>query len=397
MRNNINLYLSKFDLDVRKTNDARFADQKCTPDVVCFIADCIMNIVESDKPFTVKDIWDSQYFIKNAVAVFGKPWPTNPTAHSEYDKFIQQPLRLLAAAHVLTIDKTGRGNVYQIKNEDLLDYVSRRERNTFNFLYCYFKKVMEDSGIWKYFDEYIKKGHNGTLDRAAYMDLRNRFIRFMIGHTAINGDVEIRRIFPKILNIIAVENNVQGSERGTLSKYPFTFADLMYNRKNWRDLNKDKSMTRQEAVDENLSTQQEAYNDYYVQKAIALVRKIQSESEIHDQWSKGVATQVHHIFPKSKFPEIAHYVENLILLTATQHNTKAHPNNNTQVVDRDYQLACLLAKSDTIEKSLKKVGEKYYRKESFIFVINTGLTQDLSVSLGFNEIKRQLIAIYNAA
>ena len=336
-------------------------------------------------------------FHKNAVAVFGKPRPTNPAAHSEYDKFIQQPLRLLAAAHVLLIDKTGRRNIYQIQNEEILEYISRRERNAFSFLYCYFKKAMEDSGMWRYFQEYLENGRNGALDSSAYLNLRDRFIRFMIGHTAINGDVEIRRIFPKILNVFAVENNVLGSERGSLSRYPFVFADLMYNRKNWRDLNKDKSMSRQEAVEESVTTQQESYNAYYVQKAIALVRKIQHETEVHDQWGNGAATQVHHIFPKSKFPQIAHYIENLILLTATQHNTKAHPNNNTQIIDRDYQLVCLLAKSDTIEKSIKRVGDKYYRKESFIYVINTGLTQDLSVSLSFNEIKRQLIAIYNTA
>lgn len=98
MRESINKFLSQFDLDVRKSGDARFADQKCTPDVVCFIADCILNIVKPDHTFTVSDIWDSQYFIKNAVAVFGKPIPTNPTARHEYDKFIQQPLRLLGYA-----------------------------------------------------------------------------------------------------------------------------------------------------------------------------------------------------------------------------------------------------------------------------------------------------------
>lgn len=42
MRENIIKYLSNFDLDVRKSQDARFMDQKCTPDVVCFIADCII-------------------------------------------------------------------------------------------------------------------------------------------------------------------------------------------------------------------------------------------------------------------------------------------------------------------------------------------------------------------
>lgn len=397
MRTSITEYLQKFDLDVRKTNDARFADQKCTPDVVCFIADCVINIVNSESSFTVKDIWDSKYFKKNAVAVFGKPWPDNPTARHEYDKFIQQPLRLLGSAHILSVEKIGGTNHYRIENEDLLDYISRRERNTYNFLFCYFKKVMEDSGMWKYFQDYIDAAAAESVTRNEYMTLRDRFIRFMIGHTAINGEVEIRRIFPKILNIFAVENNICGSERGTISKHAITFSDLMYNRKNWRDLNKEKSVTRQEAAEETVDSHQEAYNDYYVKKAIALIRKIQHESEVHDSWGNGDATQVHHIFPRSQFPQIAHYVENLILLTGTQHNTKAHPNNNTQIIDRDYQLVLLLAKSDTIEKSLKKVGDKYYRKESFVYVINTGLSVDWSTALSFADIRSMLIKFYNAA
>lgn len=397
MRATIDKFLSQFDLDVRKTGDARFADQKCTPDVICFIADCILNVVQPGQTFTVGDIWDSQYFIKNAVAVFGKPIPTNPTAKHEYDKFIQQPLRLLGSAHVLNVVKSGNSNVYSIADEDMLDYISRRERNTFNFLYCYFRKVMEDSGMWKYFEEFIEKSIHGNASKSDYMYLRNKFIRFMIGNTNINTEVEVRRIFPKILNIFAVDNGICGSERGTLSKHTFTFSDLMYNRKNWRDINKEKSMTRQEAADEAIDTQQEEFSKYYVQKAISLIRKIQHESEVHDQWSNGPATHVHHIFPRSQFPQIAHYVENLILLTATQHNTKAHPNNNTHIVDRDYQLVLLLAKSETIEKSLAKVGDKYYRKESFVYVINVGLDKDISATLSFADIRTMLIQIYNAA
>ena len=122
-----------------------------------------------------------------------------------------------------------------------------------------------------------------------------------------------------------------------------------------------------------------------------------TESEVHDQWSQGDATQVHHIFPKSKYPEIAHYLENLILLTATQHYTKAHPNNRTQEINRDYQLTCLLAKADTIDKSLRKNGERYYRKESFLYVIQIGLEQETpwSMTMSFADIKTSLIAIYN--
>ena len=126
-----------------------------------------------------------------------------------------------------------------------------------------------------------------------------------------------------------------------------------------------------------------------------LLRKIQIESEVHDQWGNGEATQVHHIFPKSKFPQLAHYLENLIKLTATQHFTKAHPDNKTQEINRDYQLTCLLAKADTVEDSLNVIGDKYYRKESFIFVINTGLDQNISLGTSFAVLKKELIKIYN--
>lgn len=42
---NVDEFLDKFqasDFDVRVTHDARYVDQKCTPDIVCFIADCIV-------------------------------------------------------------------------------------------------------------------------------------------------------------------------------------------------------------------------------------------------------------------------------------------------------------------------------------------------------------------
>ena len=39
--------------DIRVTKDARYVDQKCTPDIVCFIADCnkrnIRNITNNSK------------------------------------------------------------------------------------------------------------------------------------------------------------------------------------------------------------------------------------------------------------------------------------------------------------------------------------------------------------
>lgn len=398
MKTTIDTYLNKFDLDIRKSGNARFMDQKCTPDVICFIADCVLNAFGEGETFTVADIWESQYFAKNVLAIYNKPNADNPTAQHEYDKFIQQPLKMLAYAHILEEDKVNRRNVFTVRNIELLNYIAQRERNTYIFLTCYLEKVLKDSNMWKYFDEYIIKSTQLSFTCVDFSDLKDRFTRFIIGNTAINGNVEVHRIFPKILNIFAVEHHIQGSEKGKISKYPFTFSDLMYNRKNWRDLNKDKSMTRQESEMEVVDiVQQETYNAYYVQKAIALIRKIHKDSEVKDEWGNGEATQVHHIFPKSQFPQIAHYVENLIRLTPTQHFTKAHPSNKTKIINRDYQLTCLLFKADSIGKSLKRFGEKYYRKESFVYVINTGLKTDIAMCLSLDDIKSELIKIYNAA
>lgn len=390
----ISKYLNQFDLDVRKSGDARFMDQKCTPDVVCFIADCLMNLNPQGE-FTVQDVWDMQYFIKSASAIFGKPNPKNASARHEYDKFIQQPLRMLAYAHILGIEKRGNANYYTIENVNILEYIATKERNAFNFLYIYITKVLGDSNMLKPFESFKEKCQKGNVTQLDYKDLKDRYTKFIIGNTAINGEIEVYRIFTKVINVYAAENGIQGTERGFLSKDIIAFSDLMYNRKNWRDVDKAKAITRQEAATVEEREQQEAYDSYQVTKAMNLLRKIQIDTEVHDQYGNGEATQVHHIFPKSEFPQIAHYLENLIKLTATQHYTKAHPSNNTQVINRDYQLVCLIAKSNTIEKSLRMYGDKYYRKESFIVVINVGLNRDLSMSLSFEEIRTQLRFIYN--
>ena len=136
------------------------------------------------------------------------------------------------------------------------------------------------------------------------------------------------------------------------------------------------------------------YIDYQVNKAIKNVKRQQGDvSEVHDELATGIATEVHHIFPKSQFPTIATYYENLILLTSSQHRQKAHPKGNTQVVAKDYQLVCLMAKSQTIETSLNE-GDNFYRKESFVGVINTGLTENLDEAISFADIRKFLVAKY---
>ncbi len=390
MREQINNFLEHFDFDIRKSKDARFVDQKCTPDIVCFMADCVLNMIATKPTFVINDIWETQYFIQNCRVVFNKPWANDKNAKNEYNKVLSQPLKLLAYSQILKVEKIKGSLSFSVNNEELLDYISRKDRNAYNFLYCYFTKVLSDSGFLKNLEEY-KLEHRKDLNNARE-NLYNKYFRFISGNTPTRSRLDIRRMFHKILNIYAVEHNLPGSK----GKFAMTFSETMYNKKNWRDVNKEKSITRQETLSAQDLEKQEIINAYYVQKAIALIRKTHKESEVKDQWSNGEATQVHHIFSRAEFPELAHYVENLILLTATQHNTKAHPSNRTQQINKDYQLTCLLAKSDSIEKSLNK-GEFVYRKESFIFVINTGLLVELSDKLDFGTIKTELTRIYNAA
>lgn len=391
MRNEIMQYLNQFDLDIRKSHDARFVDQKCTPDIVCFMADCVLNMIAKKPVFVINDVWDTQYFIQNTRVIFNKPWANSKEAYNEYNKVLSQPLKLLAYAHILNVEMVDGTLTFSVENEDILDYISRKDRNAYNFLFCYFSKVLTDSGFIKYIEEYRRNWQKNLKE--ARETVYSRYIRLISGNTPSHSRLDITRMFHKVFNIFAAEYNMPGSS----GKYARTYSDLMYNRVNWRDINKDKSITRQQAGCTAQNEKQEVINMYYVQKAITLLKKIQTGSEVHDAWSNGEATHAHHIFPKAQFPEIAHYIENLILLTATQHNTKAHPNNRTQEINRDYQLVCLLAKADTIEKSLKHVGERYYRKESFIYVINVGLSTELSMTLTFDGIKKELINIYNAA
>lgn len=82
-------------------------------------------------------------------------------------------------------------------------------------------------------------------------------------------------MFHKVFNVYAAEHHLYGSN-GKITYY----SDLMYNKKNWRDMDKDKTVTRQEAITAEKKEKQEAINTYYVQKAIALIRKIQKSARL---------------------------------------------------------------------------------------------------------------------
>ncbi|WP_300221015.1 hypothetical protein [uncultured Helicobacter sp.] len=78
-RDEIKSFFSQKNYDIRISKNARWIDQKCTFDVVCMVADCIVEFIDTNcnKSFHVRDIWLSQYAIDNVVEIFSKPSPDN--------------------------------------------------------------------------------------------------------------------------------------------------------------------------------------------------------------------------------------------------------------------------------------------------------------------------------
>ena len=390
---NIDEYLNQYsDFDIRQTHDARYVDQKCTPDIVCFIADCILNTSCATKTFTINDLWDERFFIDNCRVIFGKPSPADPSARNEYNKVLCQPLKLLAYAHVLTVSKDDRILYFSVANTEILEYISVKERNAYNFMLKFFGKVLSDSGLMRIFDEYKESCISDP--KLAKTEIYAKYQRFISANTPSHSKTDVDRIFHKVFNLFAYSNMLPVSNGKTLDWY-----DLMYNRVNWRDKDKkQKGLTRQQAATvDREQMNRDFYIDYQVNKAIRKVRERQGTiSEVHDELAIGVATEVHHIFPKSEFPELASYFENLILLTSSQHRQKAHPGSNFHLIDKEYQLMCLMAKSRTVEDYINTYGETFYSKKSFLQVVNTGIScESFHESDSFNTIRRYIHDYYN--
>lgn len=378
----IQRFLDEHDYDIRKTRNGRWIDQKCTMDVVCLVSDCIVEYTSNrpDKTFTVNDIWYSDYTVENVQQIFSKPDPTQK-ASNEYDKYFGQPIKLLDAAGIIHGEKNGHEYTYTIINQELLEYISFRERNSFNFLCLYIEKVLKDSGLYRVFEYFFR-----MQDKASFKELKDAYTSFTIANTPINGATECGRIFTKVLNPLACKYRKCGTERGHLSKDIITQDMIMYNQRNWRDIlsEKPKEMTR---VDYEITLPRpddDYMTSYRINRAKRNLRRFNDtyrsgKTELFDERHiMDPATQMHHIFPAGDFPEIADYLENLIALTPTQHFTYAHPNNNTQYIDRAYQYLCLIAKTGMIrENLLENKGEPIiYDFYLYQTVLNTGLSTD---------------------
>lgn len=396
----LDIFFQDKNYDIRKYHDARFMDQKVTPDVLSIIASCILEFVWEgiSIEFTTKDIWGSDYANDTIKDIFHKPDVLDEKAQSEYDKFFAQPLRMLWYAGVLSLEKRWWRNIFHIQNRDILYYISIKERNALNFIIKYLFKVLSDSGLWAVFHDFFEEN-----TKEKFILLKNTYEQFIINNTPIKKILEPRRIFTKIINPLAYFYKSKWTQWGGLSKDIIEYDALMYNRKNWRDIKKLKWETREEyelRAIELVRKEADSYNKYTMEKAKKLIRERHARiSEVKDEYAAWEATQVHHIFPMHEFPEIKSYAENLILLTPSQHLGKAHPSNSTQYINKDYQLICLLCKSESIEESVELLKDDFYSKDDFITVLNTWTRKEnyFATHYSFDAIRWALTRLYHAS
>ncbi|MDU7418443.1 hypothetical protein [Metamycoplasma hominis] len=372
-------FLNQTNYDLRVSGNARWIDQKCTPDILWSISDFILNYVNTFRnTFTVADIWNSDYAKETIVETYSKPGIDEQSAENEYDKVFSQPINLLCYAGVLEdISPTNR-HLYRIKNNDVLEYISLNDNNSMRFLQLYIEKVLKDSDMYSWFESFFI-----SQTPTSFQNLKDTFIKFYHDYTPVQKDYEPKRIFTKVLNPLAYKNRKRGTERGRLSSNAITRSDLMYNRDNFRDvyLGKPKEVSRQEWLHNN--PQIDIRRGYFKQMLRRAKKNIRDNISLRDNISEltqfGVghddiapATQIHHMFPKNEFPEIEHIIENLIALTPNQHYGFAHPNNNTQIVDLAAQEQLLLAKMNSIKYNIENEQIKIYDFNEFLHVLEIG-------------------------
>jgi hypothetical protein len=383
-------HLDSIDFDLRKSGNARFIDQKCTPDILSSIAESILELAENEEDiaFTVKDVWSSAFANDVMIERFQKPAVTHPGAQNEYDKVFSQPIKLLEYAQILKIwGKNGASNTYKINDIDILKHISLNDNKSLDFLISYLNKVLKDSNLTYLFDNFFEK-----QNKQSFNELKDGYCNFIIKYTPINGDTEVRRIFTKIINPLAFRNKSLGTKGGRLSPMPISYAELFYNRVNFRDITKPKGEPRKlflESLGDDSSSE-----SYQIEKAKRQIKKYHEQKSETHRFQHESANHVHHIFMKSEFPELSDTFENLILLTPTQHLNFAHPDGNTQRISIPYQLVCLLAKLDSIEES-EFWADDFYDLSKFKQVINIGFDKELlTAAMSFQDVKNQLVCEY---
>ncbi len=126
--NDIIEFCNSKNYDLRLSGNARWIDQKCTPDVLWSISDFVLNYINNvSETFTVVDIWKSDYAKLTIKETYSKPGTDESAAENEYDKVFSQPLCLLCYAGVIKdLSHTSR-HLYMVENKEVLEYIATND------------------------------------------------------------------------------------------------------------------------------------------------------------------------------------------------------------------------------------------------------------------------------
>lgn len=347
MENKIKNFLKINELDIRKRGPLpRPFDQKVTPDVLSTVSEAILSIDES---FTNNKIIKSYNLRKSVQKIFGKPSTLNKNAGNEYDKFVGQITNCLEFSGIIQ----KKDGTFFISNKEILHFISISYKNAYIFLLILFKETLKKSNLYFPFKSYLLLKKPTTYD---YYKLRDTFVNFLMEYTNIKKPTEPRRIIGKVLNILAYEKDTFGSSRGRVSSEPIYWMDLLYSvKKNSRDIvKKHKNETRKEFKNR-------VNNSLTINNQINALKKYVSDN--YDNVSavsgkKGI--QIHHILKKSDYPQFSTAPENLIPLTVQEHLTKAHPDNNLSLINKEYQLMLLRIHREHIVENSHKYNLSFF-------------------------------------
>ena len=395
--------LRRLNLDLRQTKNGRWYDQKVTPDVMSCICDAIINHQNNtnSSSFTIKDLQISDFFVELMVRDFGKPSPRNPGSANEYDKVVGQPLNVLESANILKI-KSHRPKTYQIASSinHVLCKMAGNEQDTAEFLNAYITEVIRQSGLTKIFDDFFTH-----QDTRSFGVLKQGYCDFIKSNTDITGDYEPRRIFSKVLNILAYFRRTKGAIGGKRSQFPITLNDIRYNRINFRDLikNKPKNIPRRQRRALVSIAPSDSIPTRHIKNTIDSVKNFHGNTpEIEDEFSSvdchsASPVEGHHIFPKSDFPQFSTFRENIILLTQTQHAGQAHGGPG-KTVSLSYQHLCLQKKIEAIKKCDADGNCTFYSFRLFkgmLFVVGIIENKEDVTNFLFDDVLRVMVRYYS--
>lgn len=394
-------HLANMNLDIRQTKNGRWYDQKVTPDIMAVICETIVELQkQSGNLFSSTDIRKSKFFAQCMEQNFGKPSPNNPGTKREYDKVSLQPLNVLEASGIITTTSAKRPKQFQIRKgfSCVLENMAGNELVAAEFLNLYISESLRQSGLWEDFESFFE-----SQNQQSFSHLKSRYVDFIRKHTDIKKELEPRRIFSKVLNIPAYALRKQGTRGGRMSAGPIALIDIRYNQINFRDVKKLKNVPRQQQSGPlKFDSDGGTPPSRFVQRIIKDVKEFhKNTSEIQDEFSSidpnsSRPVEGHHIFPKSQYPGLATWRENIITLTQTQHHGQAHGGHG-QSVSYSYQYLCLQKKLEAIEKCAQDPNCNFYSLHAFKKMLrHVGIiTKSAYVqTLDFDGVRREMANYY---